>query len=506
MSIPTFILIHFIFIINTYSLKLKYGTPLLDKTIADIYNEAFEKHENLDINGGVLIAIQKPGKKKGPPNNLRPITLLNSLRKASSIITLNRIRPQVEEYLSKNQSGFRPDRSTADVIWTHRWLAAKTLKEDTTIKISGIDMSAAFDTINRRHLLEIVKTIVDEDEYRLIQFLLSGTVIDTRINGTSTSKPFTSNVGTPQGDSLSPVLFIIYLEHALKEVRPTLPIPTTPFEAEIPNEVAYADDVDFIGKNYADITKIQEVLKKYQLKVNTDKTEYTSISKREEGWKEVKKVGSLIDDNKDVERRKQLANVALNKLNNVWIKGNKLKTSTKIKLYKSLVKSILLYNCGTWALTLTEEERLNAFHRKQLKKILNIRYPKKITNKSLYKICQEKPLSIQILSARWSLFGHILRRDKDIPANKATRAYFTPHGNKLRGRPKTTLPVVINRDLALIQHPIRLHTSKDLAEITDLAQDRKRWREMSYQIEKAAEVSQSVMRKGNIREIIMIIN
>ena len=42
----------------------------------------------------------------------------------------------------------------------------------------------------------------------------------------------------------------------------------------------------------------------------------------------MKKVGSLIDDDKDVERRKQLATVA--KLNNVWIKGNKLKTSTQI--------------------------------------------------------------------------------------------------------------------------------------------------------------------------------
>ena len=51
-----------------------------------------------------------------------------------------------------------------------------------------------------------------------------------------------------------------------------------------------------------------------------------------------KKVGSLINDEKAVERRKQLATVALNKLNNVWIKGNKLKTSTKIRLYKSLVK------------------------------------------------------------------------------------------------------------------------------------------------------------------------
>ena len=36
--------------------------------------------------------------------------------------------------------------------------AAKALKEETTIKISGIDMSAAFDMINRRHLLDIVKS------------------------------------------------------------------------------------------------------------------------------------------------------------------------------------------------------------------------------------------------------------------------------------------------------------------------------------------------------------
>ena len=179
------------------------------------------------------------------------------------------------------------------------------------------------------------------------------------------------------------------------------------------------------------------------------------------------------------------------KPNKVWIKGNKLKTSTKIKLYKSLVESILFYNCGTWALTLTEEERFNAYHRNQLKKILIIRYPKKITNKSLYKICQEKPLSLKILSAHWSLFGHIPRRDKDIPANKATRAYFIPKCNKLRGRPKTTLPVVFYRDFSLIQHPIRLHSSKDLVEITELAQDRKCWRGLTSRIEKAAEVSQT---------------
>ena len=142
----------------------------------------------------------------------------------------------------------------------------KTLNEETTIKIYGIDMSATFDTINRLHLLDVVKFIFDEDEHRLIQFLLGGRVIDTRINGTSTSKPFTRNVGIPQGDSLSPVLVTIYLEYALKEVRPTLPRPATSFKAEIPNEVAYVDDVDFIGQSYADIKKIQLVLENINLK------------------------------------------------------------------------------------------------------------------------------------------------------------------------------------------------------------------------------------------------
>ena len=57
--------------------------------------------------------------------------------------------------------------------------------------------------------------------------------------------------------------------------------------------------------------------------------------------------------------------------------------------------------------------------------------------------------------------------------------------------------MVFNRDFALIQHPIRLHSSKDLTEITELAQDRKRWRGLASQIEKAAKVSQTGTRNGN---------
>ena len=90
-------------------------------------------------------------------------------------------------------------------------------------------MSAAFDTINRSQILDILKTIIKEDELRIIRFLLSNTEINTKINGSSKAMPFMSNVGTPQGDSLSPVLFTIYLENALREIRTTLPEPNSSY-------------------------------------------------------------------------------------------------------------------------------------------------------------------------------------------------------------------------------------------------------------------------------------
>ena len=256
---------------------------------------------------------------------------------------------------------------------------------DIEIDITRIGMSAAFDTIDRKQLLQLLTNLVTEDEKRIIQFLLSNTTLNVKISGANTEEPFLTNIGTPQGDSLSPVLFIIYLEQALKNVRSTLDSPSNTTEAHLPNEIAYADDIDFIGNKPVNVKKVEETLKVHKLKVNVDKTEHTSVRKHSEEWKTSKKVGSLLGSKEDIEHRKHLSNIALNKMEPIWHKADKTKQRTRIKLYNTLVRSVLLYNCGTWALTKTDEEKLDSFHRKQLRRILGIRYPTKISNKSLYK-------------------------------------------------------------------------------------------------------------------------
>ena len=222
------------------------------------------------------------------------------------------------------------------------------------------------------------------------------------------------------------------------------------------------------------------------------KTDVTLLSRNQEGWRSTKKVGSLVGDKEDVERRRKLSTVALNKLMNVWISDDKIKTNIKIKLYKSLVKSVLIYNCGTWALTRSEEERLDRFHRKQLKKVLNIKYPTKIANIALYKKSNERPLSLQILEARWRLFGHILRRDKEIPANIAMDTYFTPSGHeKHKGRPPTSINTVLNRDLKHLPGFHKLGSKEDLLSLRSLAEDRDQWKDITQKIREAAEASRS---------------
>ena len=194
----------------------------------------------------------------------------------------------------------------------------------------------------------------------------------------------------------------------------------------------------------------------------------------------------------------------MNKMSEIWLRDDQVKLSYKIQLYRSLVKSVLLYNCGTWGLTKSEANKIDAFHRKQLRRLLGIRYPTKITNTNLYKKCQETPLSITILSARWRLFGHILRRDPQIPANKAMRYYFqNSKSPNFRGHARTTLPITLTADLERMhKHTVygehsytkrtKLSTMEDLHEMREIAQDRKEWRVLTKNILRAAQAESSV--------------
>lgn len=349
-------------------------------------------------------------------------------------------------------------------------------------------MSRAFDTISRSRLLDILREDVklDEDELRMCQALLAETYLQVRIKDVL-AKAFQTTIGTPQGDALSPVLFAVYLEHALRELRSK--VTEKPKEdLGIPTEALYADDCDFFStcdtylKNLEDT--IPPTIRKYDLMANESKWERTKINKDTSEWKKVKKLGSLLGDDEDVERRMQLATIQFKALEKMWDRTSFIKLKTRMHTYIALVQSVLLYNASTWGLRQDVLNKLDTFHRKHLRRIVGIRWPQRISNKELYKLCNVQPLSITISRLRWQLFGHILRLDPNTPAQIAMDYYCTKSIKCLKsGRAKTTLPILLfnefhNYKQSFKKSSYRQQHKTALKELRKVASDRIKWRKV----------------------------
>ena len=124
------------------------------------------------------------------------------------------------------------------------------------------------------------------------------------------------------------------------------------------------------------------------------------IKRRGKRMEKCDKTGIKAGDWEDIRRRNELATIALAKNDAIWKKNWKTKLTTRMRLYETLVKSVLSYNCGTRDVSKDDQRKLSNFCRRQLRKVIGIQWPHKISNNKLYKITGTKPLSITIMERR----------------------------------------------------------------------------------------------------------
>ena len=94
--------------------------------------------------------------------------------------------------------------------------------------------------------------------------------------------PFTSTIGSPQGGGLSPVLFAIYLDAAIRELIARGPTcPQHDLDVHLPHAAIYADDTNFISLCSKFLDDIQLAVRPifigFEVLVNAEKTERTII-------------------------------------------------------------------------------------------------------------------------------------------------------------------------------------------------------------------------------------
>ena len=146
----------------------------------------------------------------------------------------------------------------------------------------------------------------------MLPLLLAKTSLEIKMKDVTPS-PFISNIGSPQGDGISGILFNIYFENSLKTVRSKLDqyddhvwtehCYAKKSTSQIPfSEIIYADDFDHITDDVKEKKRFDKIIKETlavdNLLVNEDKTEHTLIKRitnkneGDETWRHVKKLGS----------------------------------------------------------------------------------------------------------------------------------------------------------------------------------------------------------------------
>ena len=128
----------------------------------------------------------------------------------------------------------------------------------------------------------------------------------------------------------------------------------------------------------------------------------------------------------------------------------------KVWLYNASIHPILLYNSGTWGLTTFWTDKLDATHRRHLRRLTQVFYPNHISNRALYIKCDSHPISWDVTQARLNLLGHVIWLPPQSPAQATLDLYVMPPKlSEMKGRVgrhQTGLITVIKEELPRQQH------------------------------------------------------
>jgi hypothetical protein len=461
----------------------------LETTVEILYSlfgKIWEKEEiPKDWREGVVIKLPKKGDLR-ECTNYRGIMLLSVPGKVLNRILLERMKEAVDPKLRDQQAGFRQNRACADQIASLRIIVEQSLEWNSPLYINFIDYEKAFDSVDRETLWKLMRHYgIPEKLVSLVRATYEDMQCKVEHAG-QMSDSFEVKTGVRQGCLLSPFLFLLAIDWIMKSTTEGRRNGIQWSLMDQLDDLDFADDLALLSHTQAQMqdktSHLETTSAQVGLKVNKRKTELMkinacAINPVTVGGDPIKEVdsfvylGSVLDKeggtDRDVTARIGKARASFIMLKNIWA-SKELSIKTKLRIFNSNVKSVLLYGCETWRTTKTIQRKLQTFVNSCLRRIYNIRWPERVRNEELWQRAGMEPVEKQVRRRKWGWIGHTLRKPNTNTTRRALQ--WNPQGKRRKGRPRNSWRRTTDAEL--------LEKGVSWNEVTRTAQNRVRWRQL----------------------------
>ena len=359
-----------------------------------------------------------------------------------------------------------------DAVFGLRQVMEKYGEKQRELYIAFIDLEKAHDRVPRSEVWRSMRMKGVAEKYiRVVQDMYREAKTRVR-SAVGMTEPFPVRVGLHQGSAFSPYQFNLLMEVLVEEVV-----------SEAPWSMLFADDIVLIAESRRDLQERLELwrrsLEEYGLRVSRTKTEYLEFNVAQGGdlylqdyklpkVEAFKYLGCTVAEDgqleKEIDHRIQAAWSNWRKTSGV-ICDRKISARIKGKVYKTVVRPVMLYGAETWPLKKTQERKLDVAEMRMLRWMCGVTRRDRIRNDLIRGTVKVVEASAKAQEKRMQWYGHVKRRDEDYVGRRVMAMEVT--GRRRRGRPRLRWKDRLREDLR----------ERNLTE--DQVLDRNSWRKLA---------------------------
>ena len=429
----------------------KYGSTNMTKRIQLFMNTCWKnKKTPNEWKTAVIVPIFKRGQRNNC-DHYRGISLLNTGYKIYSKIITRRLRNIIEAIILEEQSGFRQNRSCIDNVFSLQQIIEKHREFNRETYMIFIDYEKAFDRVDRQKLWMIMrKRGIPEHLIQVIKELYNNTQIC--ISG-SVNVLETVNAGLRQGCSLSPILFNLYLDEALREWKNLL----TSYTLNLNNNeyvltMLFADDQVVIASSEDELQlathKLNQVVSNFNMKISTKKTKVLAFRGKEQARCKIVINNEMIEQvstfkflgctmsiyqEDDIAKKVEKFNFINGTIRRTL--KNKVRKDTMLKFYKVMSIPTITYGSETWTINNKNKKRIQSAEMRFLRSVAGYRLTDRKRNIEIREELNVGELNEKIKTYRDKWKTHLGRMNQ----NRIPKAMYRyrPTGKRGLGRPRS---------------------------------------------------------------------